>query len=62
MFEPENLWSSGDYDKQSLVFLVTIFLLFREKISEFRFNCIKFTQYFAVDFIIIIIIREPIVT
>ena len=36
--------------EQSRVFLVIIFLLFREKISEFRINCFKFTQYFAVNF------------
>ena len=28
-------------------FLMLIFLLFRHKISEFRINCFKFTQYFA---------------
>ena len=32
---------------QSRVFLVIIFLLFLDKISEFRINCFKFTQYFT---------------
>ena len=31
--------------QQSRVFLVLIFLLFRHKISGFRINCFKFTQY-----------------
>ena len=44
------------------LFLVIKFLLFRDKISEFRINCFKFTQYFAVNFLIIIIIREPFIT
>ena len=43
-----------------------IFLLFRHKISEFRINYFKFTQYFTkilqlIFIIIIIIIRVPFV-
>ena len=50
-------------DDQSRVFLVIIFLLFRDQISEFRINCFKFTQYFAkISRLIFIIIRESYVT
>ena len=40
--------------------MVLIFVLFRDKISEFRNNCFKCTQYFAKisRLIFIIIIRE----
>ena len=48
---------------QSRVFLVLIFLLFRHKISEFRINCFKFTQYFVkILRLIFIIIRESFIT
>ena len=46
-------------------FLVLFFILFRHKISEFRINCFKFTQYFAKISRLIfinIIIRESFVT
>ena len=44
-------------------FFVLIFLLFRHKISEFRINCFKFTQYFAkILRLIFIIIHESSVT
>ena len=38
--------------------MVLIYLLLRYKISGFRINCFKFTQYFAVNFIIIIILES----
>ena len=41
-----NAKTSIDHRK-SRIFLVLFFLLFRHKISEFRINCFKFTQYSA---------------
>ena len=49
---------------ESDLFGVNFFLIFRHKISEFRINCFKFTQYFAKisRLLFIIIIRESFVT
>ena len=50
-------------DQSRFFFFVLIFLLFRHKISEFRINCFKFTQYFAkIVRLIFIIILESFVT
>ena len=49
--------------EQSRVLLVLIFLLFCHKISGFRINCFRFTQYFAkISRLIFIIILESSVT
>ena len=60
----KKLRGSINWKYAELGFLVLIFLLFRHKISEFRINCFKFTQYFAKisRLIFIIIIRESFVT
>ena len=53
----EHIWAESGF------LGVNFFLLFRHKISEFRINCFKFTQYFAkISELIIIIISESFVT
>ena len=59
-----NRWVFLEYIVMNRVGFFKFFLLFRHKISEFRINCFKFTQYFAKisRLIFIIIIRESFVT